>query len=134
MNRIYGCFFHILLIWMEHVNVICIVCLYEWNQGCGYGRIITNKFCSSWLMYSVACIWHLVRAGRMVVAISFVSSSIIHRNMKLFQHWIKWKGLICWFLYLFIDKEISRKTIISHLNNSININKMNNHLSPQQFH
>jgi len=29
---------------------------------------------------------HLVRVGRRVVIISFVSSSIIHRNMKLFQH------------------------------------------------
>jgi hypothetical protein len=28
----------------------------------------------------------------------------------------------------------TKQTIISHLNNSININKINNHLSPQQFH
>jgi hypothetical protein len=35
----------------------------------------------------------------------------VFRNMKLFQHWIKWKGLICWFLHLFIDKEISRSLI-----------------------
>ena len=106
------------------------------------GRIITSKICSSCLRYSVACCGHLVRAGRRVVTISFVSSSIIHRNMKLFQHlvragirvvtisivtssiihrnmklfqrWIKWKGLICWFLHLFIDKEISRLLILSY--------------------
>jgi hypothetical protein len=62
----------------------------------------------------VACCGHLVRAGRRVVTFSFVSSSIIHRNMKLFQHWIKWKSLISWFLRLFIDKEISKLLILSY--------------------
>ena len=70
------------------------------RKGSGYGRIMTNKMCSSWLRYSVACFWHLVRAGRMVVTISFLSSFIIHRNMKLFQHWIKKKGSNYCFLHL----------------------------------
>ena len=46
------------------------------------GQAITSKICSSCLRYSVAFCGHLVRAGRMVVTISFVSSSIIQGEPK----------------------------------------------------
>ena len=52
------------------------------SKGSGCGRIITSKICSSCLRYSVAFCGHLVRAGRMVVTISFVSSSIIQGEPK----------------------------------------------------
>ena len=70
------------------------------RKGSECGRIIANKICSSCLRYAVTYCWHLVRAGRRVVTISFVSSFIIQRNMKLFQHWIKWKGSNYCFLHL----------------------------------